>query len=156
MTKKTRLTTADRTKYFIPILKDLMKKHNVTRASPEIVEEANQRALEQANAEIAENDELQAVAPEAKSIFQDLINNHLLDTPITVHQLISDLSALYRGTLFLTQQYSFEDGLVRTLVFNSSSVTGKAADTDTPYTRLKNYGGTTKIDFRKGGHLKQH
>ena len=164
--KKTSLTPSDRTRYWIPTLERLRKEKGLrpSGAYPagskeaelilELVKEADRIALELANS--PQNDEMEVVAAEAKVTFEKFVNRLLESNPnLKIQDLKRDLPALYRGMLFLQQQYSFEDDLVESLIFEPHTIKGKSKDSVDAYTRLKSYGGNKVLDTRKGGYLKQ-
>lgn len=157
---KTYLAASDLTTYYIPLLTEFKKKHNlpfqVNSMTPEqkalydaYLPEATKEALRLANANITNNDELESVAPSTKTTLQHLLAKDLLGTnnSLTVKTLKADLPALYRGVFLLEQQYHFEDNLVDRLVFEPHSIKGITANGLTPYERLKQYGGAT-VDQR--------
>ncbi|MGU8045184.1 G5 domain-containing protein [Streptococcus suis] len=141
------LSPADSTKYFIPLIQKIRldeKYKNLSNA--EKVEEARKLALIEANKNLYEDASIEALAPEAKNTFQQLLafNNGQLLTEksgLTVETLKNNLSQLYRGVLYLQQQYSFEKDLPQTLVFTPHTIGNIQADQTSAYDRLMAYGG---------------
>ncbi|MGM9927615.1 MAG: hypothetical protein ACI35P_06650 [Bacillus sp. (in: firmicutes)] len=167
---KQSLSIAEITKYLIPIMNQLRIERDlpvskvqgsndpdIIDRNAKLVRDANRLALEQANRELTENDEFEAVSLETKETFRKWIERGLLTSKsdLTIQQLQEDLAALYRGALLVQQQYSFEEGLSETLVFEPHTIFNKEDNHISAYDRLKKYGGTQKLDSRLGGHLKQ-
>lgn len=122
----------------------------------EYAKEAQVEGLRLVNATITNNDELESVASATKNVFKGFLDKGILsDAPRTIADLKSDLPALFRGAFLLAQQYDFEDGLVDKLVYEPHTIKGIAADTYTPYERLKKYGGVY-VNLQRGGFLKQN
>ncbi|WP_029177146.1 G5 domain-containing protein [Streptococcus suis] len=141
------LSPADSTKYFIPLIQKIRLDEKYKNLSDsEKVEEARKLALIEANKNLYEDASIEALAPEAKNTFQQLLayNNGQLLTEksgLTVETLKNNLSQLYRGVLYLQQQYSFEKDLPQTLVFTPHTIGNIQADQTSAYDRLMAYGG---------------
>ncbi|HFI0216346.1 TPA: ZmpA/ZmpB/ZmpC family metallo-endopeptidase, partial [Streptococcus suis] len=141
------LSPADSTKYFIPLIQKIRldeKYKNLSNA--EKVAEATKLALIEVNKNLYEDASIEALAPEAKKTFQQLLeyNNGQLLTEksgLTIETLKNNLSQLYRGVLYLQQQYSFEKDLPQTLVFTPHTIGNIQADQTSAYDRLMAYGG---------------
>lgn len=167
VSKKSFLTGAELTKYVTPLLTEFKKKNgmpfSVNQMTPEqqqkyfeYAKEAQVEGLRLVNATITNNDELESVASATKNVFKGFLDKGILsDAPRTIADLKSDLPALFRGAFLLAQQYDFEDGLVDKLVYEPHTIKGIAADTYTPYERLKKYGGVY-VNLQRGGFLKQN
>ncbi|MGU8000216.1 ZmpA/ZmpB/ZmpC family metallo-endopeptidase, partial [Streptococcus suis] len=144
---KNQLSSSETTKYLVPLIKQVMvdpQYSHLTRA--EKVTEATKLALIEANKNLYEDASIEALAPEAKNTFQQLLafNNGQLLTEksgLTVETLKNNLSQLYRGVLYLQQQYSFEKDLPQTLVFTPHTIGNIQADQTSAYDRLMAYGG---------------
>ncbi|HFI2432594.1 TPA: ZmpA/ZmpB/ZmpC family metallo-endopeptidase, partial [Streptococcus suis] len=144
---KKQLSSSETTKYLVPLIKQVMadpQYSHLTRA--EKVTEATKLALIEVNKNLYEDASIEALAPEAKKTFQQLLeyNNGQLLTEksgLTVETLKNNLSQLYRGVLYLQQQYSFEKDLPQTLVFTPHTIGNIQADQTSAYDRLMAYGG---------------
>ncbi|HFI0386111.1 TPA: G5 domain-containing protein, partial [Streptococcus suis] len=144
---KESLSISDLTKYFVPLIKQLKSDPNYKHLTDqERSAEATKLALIEANKNLYEDASIEALAPEAKNTFQQLLafNNGQLLTEksgLTVETLKNNLSQLYRGVLYLQQQYSFEKDLPQTLVFTPHTIGNIQADQTSAYDRLMAYGG---------------
>ncbi|HFR3660025.1 TPA: G5 domain-containing protein [Streptococcus suis] len=144
---KESLNTSDTMKYLVPLIKKVKADEKYKNLSDsEKVEEARKLALIEANKNLYEDASIEALAPEAKNTFQQLLayNNGQLLTEksgLTVETLKNNLSQLYRGVLYLQQQYSFEKDLPQTLVFTPHTIGNIQADQTSAYDRLMAYGG---------------
>ncbi|MEG3270089.1 G5 domain-containing protein [Streptococcus suis] len=144
---KESLNTSDTMKYLVPLIKKVKADEKYKNLSDsEKVEEARKLALIEANKNLYEDASIEALAPEAKNTFQQLLayNNDQLLTEksgLTVETLKNNLSQLYRGVLYLQQQYSFEKDLPQTLVFTPHTIGNIQADQTSAYDRLMAYGG---------------
>ncbi len=144
---KESLNTSDTMKYLVPLIKKVKADEKYKNLSDaEKVEEARKLALIEANKNLYEDASIEALAPEAKNTFQQLLayNNGQLLTEksgLTVETLKNNLSQLYRGVLYLQQQYSFEKDLPQTLVFTPHTIGNIQADQTSAYDRLLAYGG---------------
>ncbi|WP_105202867.1 G5 domain-containing protein [Streptococcus suis] len=144
---KESLSISDLTKYFVPLIKQLKSDPNYKHLTDqERSAEATKLALIEANKNLYEDASIEALAPEARNTFQQLLeyNNGQLLTEksgLTVETLKNNLSQLYRGVLYLQQQYSFEKDLPQTLVFTPHTIGNIQADQTSAYDRLMAYGG---------------
>ncbi|MFI3162206.1 G5 domain-containing protein, partial [Streptococcus suis] len=144
---KKQLSSSETTKYLVPLIKQVMadpQYNHLTRA--EKVTEATKLALIEVNKNLYEDASIEALAPEAKKTFQQLLeynNGQLLKDKngLTVETIKNNLSQLYRGVLYLQQQYSFESDLPETLVFAPHTIGKIQADQTSAYDRLLAYGG---------------
>ncbi|HFI0698810.1 TPA: G5 domain-containing protein, partial [Streptococcus suis] len=144
---KKQLSPSETTKYLVPLIKQVMadpQYSHLTRA--EKVTEATKLALIEVNKNLYEDASIEALAPEAKKTFQQLLeynNGQLLKDKngLTVETIKNNLSQLYRGVLYLQQQYSFESDLPETLVFSPHTIGKIQADQTSAYDRLLAYGG---------------
>ncbi|HEM6286127.1 TPA: YSIRK-type signal peptide-containing protein, partial [Streptococcus suis] len=144
---KNQLSSSETTKYLVPLIKQVMadpQYSHLTRA--EKVTEATKLALIEVNKNLYEDASIEALAPEAKKTFQQLLeynNGQLLKDKngLTVGTIKNNLSQLYRGVLYLQQQYSFESDLPETLVFAPHTIGNIQADQTSAYDRLLAYGG---------------
>ncbi|HEM5169973.1 TPA: G5 domain-containing protein, partial [Streptococcus suis] len=144
---KNQLSSSETTKYLVPLIKQVMadpQYSHLTRA--EKVTEATKLALIEVNKNLYEDASIEALAPEAKKTFQQLLeynNGQLLKDKngLTVGTIKNNLSQLYRGVLYLQQQYSFESDLPETLVFAPHTIGKIQADQTSAYDRLLAYGG---------------
>ncbi|HEP1804530.1 TPA: G5 domain-containing protein, partial [Streptococcus suis] len=144
---KKQLSSSETTKYLVPLIKQVMadpQYNHLTRA--EKVTEATKLALIEVNKNLYEDASIEALAPEAKKTFQQLLeynNGQLLKDKngLTVENIKNNLSQLYRGVLYLQQQYSFESDLPETLVFAPHTIGKIQADQTSAYDRLLAYGG---------------
>ncbi|WP_142350693.1 ZmpA/ZmpB/ZmpC family metallo-endopeptidase, partial [Streptococcus suis] len=144
---KNQLSSSETTKYLVPLIKQVMvdpQYSHLTRA--EKVTEATKLALIEVNKNLYEDASIEALAPEAKKTFQQLLeynNGQLLKDKngLTVGTIKKNLSQLYRGVLYLQQQYSFESDLPETLVFAPHTIGKIQADQTSAYDRLLAYGG---------------
>ncbi|MFM0900160.1 ZmpA/ZmpB/ZmpC family metallo-endopeptidase, partial [Streptococcus suis] len=144
---KNQLSSSETTKYLVPLIKQVMadpQYSHLTRA--EKVTEATKLALIEVNKNLYEDSSIEALAPEAKKTFQQLLeynNGQLLKDKngLTVGTIKNNLSQLYRGVLYLQQQYSFESDLPETLVFAPHTIGKIQADQTSAYDRLLAYGG---------------
>ncbi|HFI0424003.1 TPA: ZmpA/ZmpB/ZmpC family metallo-endopeptidase, partial [Streptococcus suis] len=144
---KKQLSSSETTKYLVPLIKQVMadpQYSHLTRA--EKVTEATKLALIEVNKNLYEDASIEALAPEAKKTFQQLLeynNGQLLKDKngLTVGTIKNNLSQLYRGVLYLQQQYSFESDLPETLVFAPHTIGKIQADQTSAYDRLLAYGG---------------
>ncbi|HEM5311101.1 TPA: YSIRK-type signal peptide-containing protein, partial [Streptococcus suis] len=144
---KNQLSSSETTKYLVPLIKQVMadpQYSHLTRA--EKVTEATKLALIEVNKNLYEDASIEALAPEAKKTFQQLLeynNGQLLKDKngLTVETIKNNLSQLYRGVLYLQQQYSFESDLPETLVFAPHTIGKIQADQTSAYDRLLAYGG---------------
>ncbi|HEL2028136.1 TPA: G5 domain-containing protein [Streptococcus suis] len=144
---KKQLSPSETTKYLVPLIKQVMadpQYSHLTRA--EKVTEATKLALIEVNKNLYEDASIEALAPEAKKTFQQLLeynNGQLLKDKngLTVETIKNNLSQLYRGVLYLQQQYSFEKDLPQTLVFTPHTIGNIQADQTSAYDRLMAYGG---------------
>ncbi|HEM2750885.1 TPA: G5 domain-containing protein, partial [Streptococcus suis] len=144
---KESLSISDLTKYFVPLIKQLKSDPNYKHLTDqERSAEATKLALIEANKNLYEDASIEALAPEAKKTFQQLLeynNGQLLKDKngLTVETIKNNLSQLYRGVLYLQQQYSFESDLPETLVFAPHTIGQIQADQTSAYDRLLAYGG---------------
>ncbi|HHW4948705.1 TPA: G5 domain-containing protein [Streptococcus suis] len=144
---KKQLSSSETTKYLVPLIKQVMadpQYNHLTRA--EKVTEATKLALIEVNKNLYEDASIEALAPEARKTFQQLLeynNGQLLKDKngLTVETIKNNLSQLYRGVLYLQQQYSFESDLPETLVFAPHTIGKIQADQTSAYDRLLAYGG---------------
>ncbi|NQP17780.1 YSIRK-type signal peptide-containing protein [Streptococcus suis] len=144
---KKQLSPSETTKYLVPLIKQVMadpQYNHLTNA--EKVAEATKLALIEVNKNLYEDASIEALAPEAKKTFQQLLeynNGQLLKDKngLTVETIKNNLSQLYRGVLYLQQQYSFEKDLPQTLVFTPHTIGNIQADQTSAYDRLLAYGG---------------
>ncbi|HFU4029050.1 TPA: ZmpA/ZmpB/ZmpC family metallo-endopeptidase, partial [Streptococcus suis] len=144
---KNQLSSSETTKYLVPLIKQVMadpQYSHLTRA--EKVTEATKLALIEVNKNLYEDASIEALAPEAKKTFQQLLeynNGQLLKDKngLTVGTIKNNLSQLYRGVLYLQQQYSFESDLPETLVFAPHTIGKIQVDQTSAYDRLLAYGG---------------
>ncbi|HFU4002647.1 TPA: ZmpA/ZmpB/ZmpC family metallo-endopeptidase [Streptococcus suis] len=144
---KKQLSPSETTKYLVPLIKQVMadpQYNHLTNA--EKVAEATKLALIEVNKNLYEDASIEALAPEAKKTFQQLLeynNGQLLKDKngLTVGTIKNNLSQLYRGVLYLQQQYSFESDLPETLVFAPHTIGKIQADQTSAYDRLLAYGG---------------
>ncbi|MFM0772938.1 ZmpA/ZmpB/ZmpC family metallo-endopeptidase, partial [Streptococcus suis] len=144
---KNQLSSSETTKYLVPLIKQVMadpQYSHLTRT--EKVTEATKLALIEVNKNLYEDASIEALAPEAKKTFQQLLeynNGQLLKDKngLTVGTIKNNLSQLYRGVLYLQQQYSFESDLPETLVFAPHTIGKIQADQTSAYDRLLAYGG---------------
>ncbi|HFI0105548.1 TPA: ZmpA/ZmpB/ZmpC family metallo-endopeptidase, partial [Streptococcus suis] len=144
---KNQLSSSETTKYLVPLIKQVMadpQYSHLTKA--EKVAEATKLALIEVNKNLYEDASIEALAPEAKKTFQQLLeynNGQLLKDKngLTVETIKNNLSQLYRGVLYLQQQYSFESDLPETLVFAPHTIGKIQADQTSAYDRLMAYGG---------------
>lgn len=146
------LNTELTTKYFIPTITKLREEArkrgedvNSEEGRKRIADQARAEAIAQANANLLQNPTLESLAPDAKSVLLDLLTSDLLASKpsLTIGELKNDLGALYRGVLYLQQQFSFETGLPRRLVFEPEKIGGIQSKA-TAYDRLKSYGTVDK------------
>ncbi|NQN85254.1 YSIRK-type signal peptide-containing protein, partial [Streptococcus suis] len=144
---KESLNTSDTMKYLVPLIKKVKADEKYkTLSDSEKVEEATKLALIEANKNLYEDASIEALAPEARNTFQQLLeynNGQLLKDKngLTVETIKNNLSQLYRGVLYLQQQYSFESDLPETLVFAPHTIGKIQADQTSAYDRLLAYGG---------------
>ncbi|MBY4969381.1 G5 domain-containing protein [Streptococcus suis] len=144
---KESLSISDLTKYFVPLIKQLKSDPNYKHLTDqERSAEATKLALIEANKNLYEDASIEALAPEARNTFQQLLeynNGQLLKDKngLTVETIKNNLSQLYRGVLYLQQQYSFESDLPETLVFAPHTIGKIQADQTSAYDRLLAYGG---------------
>ncbi|HEP1824669.1 TPA: YSIRK-type signal peptide-containing protein, partial [Streptococcus suis] len=144
---KKQLSSSETTKYLVPLIKQIMADPQYSHlTSAEKVTEATKLALIEVNKNLYEDASIEALAPEAKKTFQQLLeynNGQLLKDKngLTVETIKNNLSQLYRGVLYLQQQYSFESDLPETLVFSPHTIGKIQADQTSAYDRLLAYGG---------------
>lgn len=114
---------------------------NDTVVNQRIAKEAMAEAQKQAEAAVYEDVTLEAIAASAKPTFSKLLDSGLLSTNpnLTIGMIKEDLHLIYRGILYLQQQYSFEDGLVEKLITSPHTISN-VAEKGTSYSRLKEYG----------------
>ncbi|HEL1953459.1 TPA: G5 domain-containing protein, partial [Streptococcus suis] len=144
---KKQLSPSETTKYLVPLIKQVMADPQYSHLTvTEKVAEATKLALIEVNKNLYEDASIEALAPEAKKTFQQLLeynNGQLLKDKngLTVETIKNNLSQLYRGVLYLQQQYSFESDLPETLVFAPHTIGQIQADQTSAYDRLLAYGG---------------
>ncbi|MGT2829155.1 ZmpA/ZmpB/ZmpC family metallo-endopeptidase [Streptococcus hillyeri] len=150
----TSLTIDQITKYLTPTITKLRTEaknrgEDITNTEvlKGIVAQANKQALAAANADLYKDEAFSNLAPEAKTLLTSFLDKGLLATnqQLTVSQLRADLGALYRGVLYLQQQFSFAADLPERLVFDPQMISG-TAERDTAYDRLKAYGTVSLKD----------
>ena len=153
--EKTSLSLDDMTKYFMPLVRERRREAqaqginvNDPSVAAEISRKAQADALIAANANLFSNDTVDVLAGDSSQLLQELLDKGLLTSQndLTLARLQADLPALYRGVLYLQQQFSFEKDLPSTLVFEPYSLTGKTPDANTAYQRLLAYGSATTAD----------
>ncbi len=140
VTKKTSLTTAEITKYFVPLVRKI-RQDNPSLSPQEASRLAMEQAIDQANQELYQNVLLESKVNDLKVLFKKLLDNHFLATKptLTIAQLKKEIHAIHRGLFYLVQNYNFDTDLAYTLVMNPQSFSN-IAQKDNAYERLVNYG----------------
>lgn len=109
----------------------------------EIIKEVTPQALANANAELSQLDEYEAIAPEVKNLFtKEVLAEAFSKSKVTVPQFVVDLPAYLRGMYHLTQQYDIAQDFVKNLVLDPKKIDASFDNSQTPLERLKQFGGT--------------
>lgn len=152
--QKTTLSADDFIKYAAPLASEQRKKEgfptNNRLWTPEqqqrniqIIQEVRVQALANANAELSQVDEYEAIAPEVKNLFtKEVLAEAFSKSKVTVPQFVADLPAYLRGMYHLTQQYDIAQDFVKNLVLDPKKIDASFDNSQTPLERLKQFGGT--------------
>ncbi|WP_018370261.1 ZmpA/ZmpB/ZmpC family metallo-endopeptidase, partial [Streptococcus marimammalium] len=137
------------TKYFSPIIIKLRQEAQKSQENFDnmaLIQQAWEMAIQKANEELYDDYHLASLAQKAKKNFQNILmptnNEGILESQphLTIKQLKQDLHQLFRGILFLQEQYSFEEDLPQRLVFSPESIGAIKKGPETAYQRLLSYG----------------